>query len=343
MTEAAGTGAEAKDGKKVMLLHGGWMGEQGTCSGDLWCYDPATKAFELVHVEGVKPAARCAHVLAYTKGVCVLFGGEDSDHVLLNDTWELVLGETGAWEWTKKENANPPSARRGSAFTAIGDGRFLLHGGMDGERCGDLWMYDPAQGVWSEVKAGGKLPAPRDGHGMAFEPKRNAVHLFGGFDVSDTRDRFTLFFDTAANPANDDGALVGGAEEKPAAAGTSCDWVAEPSTPSDPCPRNGHSVAVFAEPNNMLVVTLGFHGGAPHPECSEIHELPFADPSAWVVRKFSDAGGECLPLAPRRLHTTAVVEGKMVIFGGWDGTHYLKNVLELDFAKAEGGAPGKKK
>jgi hypothetical protein len=85
--------------------------------------------------------------------------------------------------WTK-QNLMGPAARieDGWVYDSFHQ-RLVMFGGydLDGNRLNDVWEYDGAAQVWTEVTPlTGAQPAPRSGVAMAFDPVRNVVVIFGG-------------------------------------------------------------------------------------------------------------------------------------------------------------------
>lgn len=116
----------------------------------------------------------------------VLFGGEDSTGVLLKDTW-VFNGTT----WTHLNPATSPGIRRDHAMVFDpATGQVLLFGGESTTSpltpLGDTWVWDGTN--WTPVASSG--PNPRRGSAMAYDPVRNRVVLFGGYDGT------TLYGDT---------------------------------------------------------------------------------------------------------------------------------------------------
>jgi uncharacterized protein (TIGR03437 family) len=135
---------------------------------------------------------RCYYAMAYdaVRQQVVLFGGyywdNNNNIVYLNDTW--------VWDgtnWTKKSPATSPSARLGAAmaFDAVHN-NIVLMGGYNGGNnyLNDTWTWDGTN--WTQVVANTPmstlsdgtftLPALRQLAGMAWDPVRQKVTLFGG-------------------------------------------------------------------------------------------------------------------------------------------------------------------
>ena len=327
VSEAAGAVVDTGV-KKIAVLHGGWQGDVADCSNELWGYDLATKTWDAIEVDPTLPAPtpRSAHCIAscstddpYTNSL-LLFGGEDSKHTLLSDTWILSVSPEGVWQWSLQEGGGP-SARRGAAMVST-PGQCILFGGMDGkERLNDLFCFSVESGVWQSVVAAGCIPSARDAHSMAFS-KELGISLMCGFDVADCASHHTL-------------QITESEEKKP-----SFEWVEEVLSATAPPARSGGSL--FYAPEG-LVVFLGSHRGVCTQELAEVAELgppqEKGAPAEWFTRPWT---GESV-VQPRSGHCTFAFESRAVVFGGCSGAEYLRSTVEFEFGRpAEGGA-GKKK
>ena len=234
--------------------------------------------------------------------------------------------------------------------------------------------------VWRPLQASGRVPPPLDAHRLVYHEAAHSVLLLGGYSNADCLQRYTLALtdpppaaaaDVAARPASavdaaaaaEEGgsgdASAGGGEAAAAAAAAAGleegvmeeeedggaaavggEWVQAPLTCCEPKARSSHTAAIVSEPAPTLVVCLGSHKGLPDAECAEVAEFDLAD-SKWVSRPFA---GEQPVLQPRAGHVTFAVDGgtKLVVFGGYSGTEYLRSSVELEFARSE-AVPAKKK
>ncbi|MFH1230610.1 MAG: fibronectin type III domain-containing protein, partial [Planctomycetota bacterium] len=122
-----------------------------------------------------KPSPRWGHAMAYdsVRGKVVLFGGGDlSDE----DTYEW-----DGTDWTKISSLHKPKGRCGHAMAYDSTReKIVLFGGMNCEKpdvLNDTWEWDGAD--WA-LKSPSNQPAPRWGHGMAYDPRHHKTVLFGG-------------------------------------------------------------------------------------------------------------------------------------------------------------------
>jgi hypothetical protein len=144
--------------------------------GDTWEWDGISWAQR----PAVGPVPRSGHSMSFdsSRHRIVLFGGFDGNsNSYFGDTWE--------WDgtsWTNRSNPGPPE--RSNHATAYDSSRrcTVLFGGSKSFGAPpyfeDLWEWDGQR--WIKRSLTG--PLPRDRHILAFDPIRNAMLLFGGFE-----------------------------------------------------------------------------------------------------------------------------------------------------------------
>ncbi|MFZ3262496.1 MAG: choice-of-anchor D domain-containing protein [Terriglobales bacterium] len=148
----------------------------------------STGSWTQLSVTGPPPLQGSAIVYDAVHNQTVLFGGEDSSGVLHHDTW-VFNGTT----WTQLNPAVSPGNRRDHAMVFDpATGQVFLFGGESAVSpltpLGDTWVWNGSN--WTKVASSG--PNPRRGAAMAYDPVRNRVVLFGGYDGT------TLYSDTWA-------------------------------------------------------------------------------------------------------------------------------------------------
>jgi sugar lactone lactonase YvrE len=121
------------------------------------------------------PAGRFSPAMAYDAqtGQVVLFGGQQNNTQLLNDTW--------LWNGTNWAQANPstvPSARSAEAMAYdAATGQVVMFGGYTGGAPdGDTWVWNGSN--WTEAAVSG--PSPRCNTTMVYDAATQQVVLFGG-------------------------------------------------------------------------------------------------------------------------------------------------------------------
>ena len=154
-----------------VLLFGGASG--GTMYGDTWEWDGSR--WTRVATDG--PSPRTLHGLAYDAGRqrVVMFGGTSvlaPNAPSYRETWE--------WDgrrWVLADTTGPSARDHVSMGYDAARGAVVLHGGGLGPvDPGETWLYD---GKWTRLTADG----PRRRYArLEFDPRANALLLYGGFD-----------------------------------------------------------------------------------------------------------------------------------------------------------------
>jgi hypothetical protein len=116
------------------------------------------------------------------RGVTILFGGMDTNGVILNDTWQF---DVHGWKKLTPTHAPSPRYRHSLSYDAS-SGTIVLFGGRNANvSLGDTWEWNGTDWIAVNTSTG---PPARHFHGMAFDSSR-AVHvLFGGVDAQDFGD-----------------------------------------------------------------------------------------------------------------------------------------------------------
>ena len=110
----------------------------------------------------------------------ILFGGEDSNLNILDETWR--------WDGSNLTQLfptdNPGKRQNHRMVYDCHSQRILLFGGHSGSRipCEGLWAWDGLN--WEEVQVTGISPASRWGHSMTYDNVNGRVYLFGGYSGS---------------------------------------------------------------------------------------------------------------------------------------------------------------
>lgn len=330
---AAGSMAHDPIRGRTILFGGGERPPEGGSTvyfGDTWAWDG--RRWHNLKVDG--PFARAGHAMAYdaARGVVVLFGGSyflpDHGYVYDPDTWK--------WDGSSWLNvpAEGPSVRSFASVaydparevTVLFGGYYL--NGQDYFSHGDTWEWDGSS--WSQVDVEG--PSSRYGAGMAYDPSRHGVILYGG--RTDTgEDAGTWLFDghqwsviaegpdqrSLAGFALDQGrervVMFGGSYsdyEKSEEFGFSSEtfewdgtgWSFRQWTGAK---HRSHAAMVFDEARRTLVMFGGYDGALDGWTWER-------DADAWVRRATNGP-------SPRTRHAMAYdrARGITVLFGGTDG------------------------
>src|SRR5262245_14877393 len=165
-------------------------GVDGTWVDDVWALSLAGgPVWTQLPPAGTPPGARGAHTAIYdpVRDRMLIFGGADGNGYL-NDVWSLSLGGNPVWMQLTPAGV-PPSSR--NWHTAIYDpvrDRMLVFGGTyyDGTTeyyFNDVWALSLAGSpTWTQIAPAGTLPEGRSEHVAIYDPVRDRMLIFGGFN-----------------------------------------------------------------------------------------------------------------------------------------------------------------
>ncbi len=290
----------------------------------------------------------------------VVFGGFSGDDGARNEAWAFTLTESPAWT-AIVPSGSPPPARAG--HTAIYDpvrDRMVVFGGLDDIYRNDVWALSfSGTPSWSELTPSGSPPPGRYLHTAVYDPLRDRMVVFGGYDGtyrSDTwalsfaggpswspltpagiapagryghaaiydplRDRMLVFggIDTSRHYRDDVWTLILSGDPE---------WDAITPSGSPPSGRAVHT-AIYDPIRDRMVVFGGIDAGYPYPKDS--WELTLSGSLAW--NELTPSG--TVPLG-RYGHTSIFdpIRDRMVVFGGIDGvTHHDVWALTLSASPA---------
>ena len=144
-----------------------------------------------VHVN-LPPEARQAASMVHDEAAenVVLFGGEDNNSLLLDDTW-IWDGQQQTWEDMLHLTLSPDKRKSAAMAYDPNSGKVLLFGG-EGQSgvLGDTWFWDGLNARWEPVTGLADSPSARGGAQMAFDGE-NLV-LFGGYELSESDAKIPL-------------------------------------------------------------------------------------------------------------------------------------------------------
>lgn len=251
---------------------------------DVWALSlSGTPVWTQLTPTGTPPSARHWHTAIYdvTRDRMIVFGGG-----LGNDVWSLTLSGTPAWTHLTPTGV-PPSGR--GAHTAIYDAprdRMIVFGGSDGSNRNDVWSLGLAGSTsWTLLSPSGTKPSARSYHSAIFDPVRNRMVVFGGYDGSPRNDVWAMSL--TGSPA----------------------WSALAPTGTKPVGQHEHT-SIYDPVRDRMVA----FGSA---TTSDVWGLSLAGTPAWVPLVPSGAP----PSA--RLDHAAIYDSprdRMIVFGGSDGT-----------------------
>ena len=155
---------------------------------DLWALTlSGIPTWSMLVPSGSLPMGRFAHSAIYdpVRDRMVMFAGYGASGVR-DDVWALTLSGSIAWS-PLAPLGSPPSARFG--HTAIYDvkrDRMVAFGGYDFSThpyLDDVWALTlSGSSAWSALAPSGSPPPARYGHTAIYDPVRDQMAVFGGFD-----------------------------------------------------------------------------------------------------------------------------------------------------------------
>jgi galactose oxidase-like protein len=136
---------------------------------------------------GTAPAGRVWHTSVHdpVRDRMVVFGGTRSDGHASNDVWALSLGASPTWTELHPAGSPPPSRHGHTAIYDPMRDRMVVFGGADdsGRLRNDAWELTFSGGLrWTQLAPAGSLPPEREWHTAIYDPVRNRMVVFGGYD-----------------------------------------------------------------------------------------------------------------------------------------------------------------
>ena len=281
-------------------------GSDAGLSNEVWALAlPGGTAWSTLAAAGNPPSARHAHTAVYdpVRDRIVVFAGADAGS--RNDVWALSL--SGSPTWTElTPTGRMPIMRQ--AHTAIYDpvrDRMVVFGGMgskprtgddlpgmgeEGSR-NDVWALSlSGNPTWSALAPAGNPPSARYEHTAIYDPVRDRMLVFGGFDPSRGSRNDVWALSLSGSPA----------------------WSALATSGRRPAARRGHT-AVYDPVHDRMVVFGGSDGYSSH---KDAWALSLSGSPAWSELARNS------PLAARNAHTAIsdTVRDRMVVFGGIDAS-----------------------
>ena len=180
--------------------------------------------------------------------------------------------------------------------------RFLVIGGFDNVLHNDIWAVSPsAPSTWTQILPSGAPPSPRSDASAIYDPLRDRVLLFGGWD--------------GLNNLNDVWELT--------LSGTPT-WSLVSTSGTPPIPRRAHC-SIYDSLRDRLVIYGGFGNSNFQ---YDVWALPLSGARVWT---------QLVPLpgfVPQRDLSCAIFDpagDRMIIFGGW-ANGYLNETWQFTFA-----------
>ncbi|MCC6350046.1 MAG: hypothetical protein IT347_10710 [Candidatus Eisenbacteria bacterium] len=238
-----------------MLVFGGFTGDLYV--NDVWALSLAgTPEWTELTPTGTPPSPRYRQSAIYdpVRDRLVIFGGWFSGDGY-NDVWALSLAGTPQWQELTPAGPLPsPRISHSAIFDPIRD-RMLVFGGVDDSLLNETWALSMDNPAWTELSPAGERPLPRYIHSAVYDPVRDRMVIYGGYDVA-------LYGEDAwALSLADSGS-----------------WSELAPAGSLPPGRQGHG-AIYDPLRDRMVVFGGF--GAPG-FLDDTWSLSLGDPTAWT-------------------------------------------------------------
>jgi len=242
-----------------MIVFGGSVG--GIGQGDTWALslqDPPT--WTQLQFSGPTPDVRLGHSAVYdpVRNRILIFGGWNQGGPR-NDVWALPLSGTPEWAEIIPSGTSPPGRSRHAAIYDLPRDRMVIFGGLDAGNApqSDAWSLPLGEDlVWTQLAPGGPLPAARYNHGAEYDPVRDRIVVFGGYDgIFHMNDLWALSLD--------------GAHE----------WSPLSSQGGPPDPRSGHG-AIYDPIRDRMILVWGHN---PTRFWNDTWELALGDTPQWSV------------------------------------------------------------
>ena len=197
--------------------------------------------------------------------------------------------------------ATSPEARSDHS-SILYNNAMVMFGGWDGSnRFNDAWTLDLTSDTWEKLETSDTKPSARSGHSsIAYDGK---MIMFGGWDGSEKNDVWTLKL-----TKNEDNKYA---------------WNEIETSGTKPSARNGHSSILY----DGQMVTFGGYDR----DTNTNGQTKILDLSSYTWEK--PTMSITMPSA-RNGHSSIVYDGKMIMFGGHDGS-YKKDAWKLDLVSYE--------
>jgi hypothetical protein len=264
----------------------------GSFLNDVWALSLAgTPAWTQLTPAGTAPSGRDDHSAIYdpVHDRMVIFAGIGATYSALDDAWALSLADTPGWTLL-----GPPMPRysHSAIYDPVRD-RMVVFGGYGNSSpwyLNDVWAL-PLAGApgWTLLAPTGTPPSARAYHTAIYDPVRNRMVLFGGYNGSYLNDAWALSL-----------------EDTPA-------WTQLTPAGAPPSGRCNHT-AIYDPVRERMVI---FGGGNSSGRFNEVWALSLGDTPAWTQLTPSGTPPSARS-APAAIYDP--VRDRMVVFGGYSGS-----------------------
>lgn len=254
---------------------------------------------------GIKPPGRALSTAIYDpiRNRMVVFGGLEGDDAPSNDVWTLSLHGDAIWAVLTTSGTPPPPRYRHSAIYDPVRDRMIVFGGQDHRYRREVWALSLGDNpTWSDITPAGISPDERHGHTAIYDPVRDRMIVYAGYDNWELADVWALSL--AGEPA----------------------WSRIVTAAGVPTPRSGHT-AIYDPVRDRMVI---YGGRSFRDRLSDLWALSLSGTPAWNRIVTSD-GREFA----RAYHTSLYdpVNDRMLVLGGSYGASLPDTVWALQFAE----------
>ncbi|ETI47587.1 hypothetical protein L916_07974 [Phytophthora nicotianae] len=262
---------------------------------DLYQLDLETSTWSQVQTRGALPPRRSGALGVVHESDMFIFGGYDGrDGNYFNDLYYFNFDEQ-RWSQMPSVVEDRPEARTDHIMVLHSSSIYIFGGYNGSSRFNDLCGYDIHAQRWSRLQAVGAVPSRRFGHSGVVHSETNRLIVFGGWDGRDTlNDLYEYSFVTN-------------------------EWRKMETTGNSPPHRYRHTAVIFGD--NMFVF-----GGVDktHSRFNDLQRLDL------VTNTWSEVCTTGSIPSSRTFHRAVVVDSKMYLLGGYDGTDRLQDLYSID-------------
>ncbi|KAI9284065.1 hypothetical protein BC943DRAFT_361412 [Umbelopsis sp. AD052] len=187
--------ATLSDHSNILVNGGSTAPDLSAVSSSTAQFDTRTNTWSVpvISDRSLKQSRYYHSLLSDGQGRIWIWGGRDTEQYY--NTWAVM--DTTTWSISYPEIQNAPSPRIQHTATMVPDGKVIIIGGLTYSRnvtdplggqilnpvsMADLLLFDMATAKWTNLTAGGNVPAPRREHTSVLSRDSSSIIVFGGGD-----------------------------------------------------------------------------------------------------------------------------------------------------------------
>ena len=162
-------------------------GVDGTFLADVNAFSLLTGSWASLDALGPGPSPRTYYGMVYdpVRERMLVIGGHPE---MLNDVWSLPLNAPPVWQQILPAGTKPSPRFAHTAVYQPARDRVILFGGYDGSFRNDVWALSlSGTPAWSAITPAGTPPPGRWAPAAAYDPVRDRMIVFGGYDGTASR------------------------------------------------------------------------------------------------------------------------------------------------------------